>query len=82
MYTIIHLEDNGQDFLMLVTDSSGVVIKAEPFQTEIWKGSIIPIHAPGMVETGKECPIHNPPYINYGYLKHKIEKIEQIKKLP
>lgn len=81
MYTIIHLEDNGQDFLRLITDNSGKVIKAEPFQTEFWKGAFIPINHSEMFHTGANCPIHHPPNIEFGFLKHKIEKIEQVNEI-
>jgi hypothetical protein len=77
MFTIIKLEDNGQDFLELVTDHIGVIIDAKPFQKEIWKGGYIPIKAPE-VAVGEFCPIHKPPHIEYGFLKHKIEKITQV----
>ena len=69
---IIHLEDNGQDFLQLVVED-GIVTEAKPFQTDIWKGASIPVD---FIEVGEPCPIHHPPHINYGYLKHKVEKIE------
>lgn len=78
MFTIIGLEDNGQDFLELVTDEDGTIIDAKPFQKEIWEGATIPIEAPGMVEVGKFLPIHNPPYINYGFLKHRIESVKTV----
>lgn len=77
MFTVIKLEDKGQDFLELVTDHIGVIIDVKPFQKEIWKGGYIPIKSPEC-SVGEFCPIHKPPHIEYGFLKHKIEKITQI----
>ena len=76
--TKITLEDNGQDFLELYVDKAGRVIDAKPFQGSIWRGAYIPVDNKNMVKIGDQCPIHNPPHIIYGWLKHKIEKIEQI----
>ena len=39
----IELEDKGQDFTRLRTDEQGIVIAAEPYQTDVWKGALIPI---------------------------------------
>lgn len=77
MFTVIKLEDNGQDFLELITDHVGVIIDAKPFQKEIWKGGYIPIKAPEC-RVGEFLPIHKPPHIEYGFLKHRIESIKQI----
>lgn len=76
MYTIIELEDNGQDFLELITDHKGVIIDAKPFQKEIWAGGIIPIEF--MLVVGEELPIHKPPHFNYGFLKHKVKSIKKV----
>lgn len=76
MYTIIELEDNGQDFLELVTNDFGVVIDAKPFQKEIWEGSFIPITGPEC-SVGEFLPIHKPPHINFGFLKHRIKSIKE-----
>lgn len=72
---IIELEDNGQDFLRFILDIDGVVLRSEPFQTEIWRGAIIPFAAP-IFQIGEECPIHNPPHIIYGFLRHKVKSIK------
>ena len=76
--TKITLEDNGQDFLELYVDDKGKVIDAQPFQGSIWAGAMIPLGIGDMVEPGKLLPIHNPPHIEYGFLKHKIEKVEEV----
>lgn len=76
--TKITLEDNGQDFLELYVSESGEVVDAKPFQGSIWRGAYIPVDNKDMVKIGDPCPIHNPPHIIYGWLKHKIEKIEQV----
>lgn len=74
--TKIYLEDNGQDFLVFTCSEGGMIIKTEPFQGIIWDGGVIPVYDDEMVAVGKPCPIHKPPHIVFGYLKHKIEKIE------
>lgn len=77
--TKITLEDNGQDFLTLFVDNkTGKVLDAKPFQSSIWTGASIPVWVEEFVKVGAECPIHNPPHIMFGFLKHKIEKIEQV----
>lgn len=77
MRTKIILEDNGQDFLEFICNEEGIIVETQPFQGGIWNGAYIPIESPDLVKVGEECPIHNPPHIYYGSLKHKIEKIEQ-----
>lgn len=72
--SIIHLEDNGQDFLQLVVEND-IVTEAKPFQTSIWKGAYIPI---ANVYVGEPCPIHHPPHLYFTYLKHNVERIETI----
>lgn len=76
--TKITLEDQGQDLLELYVSEDEVVIDALPFQGHIWKGAMIPISDESMVKVGARCPIHNPPYIEYGFLKYNIEAIEEI----
>lgn len=77
--TKITLEDKGQDFLVLYVSAAGEIIDAKPFQSEIWKGGYIPINDSSMVAVGEYCPIHHPPYIMFGFLNYKIEKIEKVK---
>lgn len=74
----IKLEDKGQDFTVIVTDDNGVVIDAQPFQAGLWQGAIVPVHEKSLFREGERLPIHHPPYIEYGYLKYRIEKIEHI----
>jgi hypothetical protein len=69
---IIEFEDKGQDFLYFQLDKNGFVVKATPFQNEIWKGAYIPL---SMLKVGKELPIHHPPNINFGFLKHIVKNI-------
>lgn len=78
MKTKITLEDNGQDFLEFICDERGKIIETKPFQGSVWNGGFIPLRQPEMVSVGRECPIHHPPHIEFGFLKHKIEKIETI----
>lgn len=72
-YKII-LEDNGQDFLEFIVEND-VIIDVFPFQKEIWKGAYILIE---MVIVGEKCPIHKPPYINFGELKYNVEELIDI----
>ncbi len=74
MKHLIELEDNGQDFLLIHVEDN-FIIKTEPFQTDIWEGSYVPIED---VKVGEEMPIHKPPHINFGYLKHKVESIKEL----
>lgn len=73
---VIELEDNGQDFLRFTTDGIGNIIKTEPFQGEVWDGGYIPVFS--QLE-GEFCMMHKPPNIIYGFLKHKVTKITEIK---
>lgn len=71
----ITLEDKGQDFTKLITDKDGIVFKAEPYQTELWKGALIPI---SQQKIGELCMIHHLPHIEYGYLKYKVLDIKEL----
>lgn len=77
MYTHIEIEDKGQDFTTIITDSDGVIVETRPFQTEFWKGGVIPIDVKALFGVGHLLPINHPPHINAGFLKYKIESIEQ-----
>ncbi len=70
----ITLEDKGQDFLWLLIDNY-TVVEAGPFQGNIWKGAFVPVP---MVKVGELCPIHHPPHIRVGFLKYRVEKIEEV----
>ena len=70
----ITLEDKGQDFLWLLVDNY-TVVDAGPFQSHIWKGAFVPLP---MVKVGEPCPIHHPPHIRIGFLKYRVEKIEEV----
>lgn len=52
--TLIEFKDNGQDFLVWIVDEAGVVLRSEPFQTDIWRGLTIKnlktLKAGGVVE--------------------------------
>lgn len=75
----ITLEDKGQDFIEIyVSEETDQIIDAKPFGGNIWKGAYVPLCCNDMVAVGKLFPIHNPPYISFGFLKYKIEKIEHI----
>lgn len=76
--TKITLEDKGQDMFELYVNDECEVIAAAPFQSSVWVGATIPVTIEGMVRIGELCPIHNPPHINFGLLKYKVEKIERV----
>ena len=76
--TKIYLEDNGQDLLWVLCDEYGTIVDAGPFQADVFVGGTIPIWDEELLKMGEPCPIHNA-YIKYGFLKHKIEKVETIK---
>ncbi|QOF67315.1 hypothetical protein IFE17_09810 [Actinobacillus sp. GY-402] len=71
----ITLEDKGQDFLSFKTDINGIVIAAEPFQTNVWRGALIPVE---QQKIGDLCMIHHLPHIKYGYLRYKVLAIKKI----
>lgn len=73
---VIELEDLGQDFTKIITDHTGEIIETRPFQTEHWKGGCIPIKDRSLFDIGKECPIHHPPHIEFGWLKYRIVRID------
>ncbi len=75
MKTKITLEDNGQDFLEFICNEEGMIVETYPFQGNIWNGGFIPID---MAKVGEVCPLHKPPHVYYGYLKHKIVKLERL----
>ncbi len=70
----VTLEDNGQDFLEFITDDDGIIIEARPFGTPVWEGGVIPL---GFQKLNDNCMIHKPPTIIFGFLKHKVVKIEE-----
>lgn len=74
-YKII-LEDKGQDLLAFITNENGQIEREEPLNRGLYTGGYIPIK--GIQELNKPCMIHHPPRINYGFLKYKVEKIEEI----
>ena len=76
----ISIEDLGQDFTALYINEKGIVIDAKPFQAALWRGAIIPIHDTTLCKVGEHLPIHCPPHIEYGFLRYKITKIEQVAK--
>lgn len=72
----ITLEDKGQDLLWLKVNEGGLVEDAGPFHKNLYKDAYIPYWA---VRIGQLCPIHHPPHIICGYLKYKVESIEEVK---
>jgi hypothetical protein len=70
---IIEFEDNGQDFLEFQINKNGFVLASSPFQSDLWKGAYIALSD---VRINEELPIHHPPHINFGYLKHKVKSVK------
>lgn len=50
------------------------MIAAEPYQTDVWKGALMPIN---LQKVGELCKIHHPPHINYDYLEYKVLEIKE-----
>lgn len=73
--TKITLEDNGQDLLWLTIEDN-TVIDGGPYHGDLYKGAIVPMIN---VEIGEMLPIHHPPQIIFGFLRYKVEKVEQLK---
>lgn len=71
----IELQDNGQDFLFFITDQYGTILKAEPFQSEIWKGCSIPLD---IQQVNGACLIKMPSEENLKYLNHEVISITKI----
>lgn len=56
---------------------SGGIVDAKPFQKEAWVGGVIPLDF-GMLVVGEALPIHKPPHINFGFLKHNVKSIKRV----
>lgn len=69
---LIHLEDQGQDLLILVIEND-LVVEERPFNRNIFIGGYVPGN---MLKVGSQCPMHKLPHIDRGYLKYKVVKIE------
>ena len=76
----ITLVNSGQQFQQFICDDTGKIIEVQPKQDipSIWIGSQIPVNDPDLMQEGKYCPIKKAYSGSFGYLRHKIEKIEQI----
>lgn len=75
---ILHFADHHQDFLQWHLDRRGVVVKSEPFQTGIWKGTEVQRHE--SLKPGDIVFIKNK-HIGYTTLNYRVEKIEKIKEV-
>ncbi|MCF8218681.1 MAG: hypothetical protein K9J21_06835 [Bacteroidales bacterium] len=73
----IELEDKGQDFLYFIIEKDKI-IEAGPFQNGLWKGSYVPEK---MLKVGGKVYIHKPPYINFGVLNYRIERMYEIQQI-
>lgn len=80
MKTKVTLVNSGQDFLSFICDEGGKILNVlpEPALPSIWLGSYLPINDTKLMQEGLPCPIRKAYSSSYGYLSHKIEKIEII----
>lgn len=72
---IVHLHDDGQDFLRWYLNGNGIVVKSEPFQTSIWKGTKVLNHVnlrPGGI-LHIQCKD-----IGITTLNYRCEKVEEV----
>lgn len=80
MKTKITLVNSGQDFQSFICDDTGKIIEVhpEPELSSIWLGSYLPIDDTELMQEGKHCVVRKAYSSSYGYLRHKIYKIETI----
>lgn len=78
--TKVTLINSGQDFQSSICDETGMITEVHPTPAlpSIWIGSYLPINDPELMQEGKHCPIRKAYSSSYGYLRHKIDKIERI----
>lgn len=78
--TKITLVNSGQDFQSFICDETGMIIEVLPESAlaSIWIGAFIPLEDTELMQEGKHCPIRKEYSSSYGYLRHKIDKIERI----
>lgn len=76
----ITLINSGQSFHQFICDEEGKIIDVQPSPDipSLWIGSYIPVDDQQLMQEGNYCPIRKAYSSSYGYLRHKIEKIEQI----
>lgn len=70
---IIELEDKGQDYTEFQVDKNGFVLRAVPFQTDLWKGAYIPLRN---IKVGRPLPIHHPPHLRFTYLTLNVVNVK------
>ena len=76
----VTLVNSGQDFQSFICDESGKIIEVNPEShlPSIWLGSYLPINDDKLMQEGNYCPIRKAYSSSFGYLRHKIEKIEKL----
>lgn len=55
-----------------------LAVHPEPELPSIWIGSYLPVHDGELMQEDLYCPIRKAYSSSYGYLRHKIEKIEKL----
>ena len=82
MKTKVTLVNSGQDFQLFICDETGKIIEVQPEPVpelpNIWLGSYLPVNNSELMKEGNQCAIRKEHSSSYGYLRHKIEKIETI----
>lgn len=78
--TKVTLVNSGQDFQTFICDDTGKIIEVypEPEIKSIWLGSFLPVNDSELMQEGNQCAIRKELGNSYGYLRHKIEKIEKV----
>lgn len=74
----VTLINSGQDFQIFICDDTGKIIEVHPESElkSIWIGSYLPVNDKELMQEGNYCPIRKAYSSSYGYLSHKIQKIE------
>lgn len=78
--TKVTLINSGQDSQSFICNETGMIIEVLPESAlaSIWIGAFIPLEDTELMQEGKHCPIRKEYSSSYGYLRHKIDKIERI----
>jgi hypothetical protein len=72
---VIHFKDEGQDFTEWVVGDDNIVIESWPFQTAVWKGTVI-LDPIDKIEKGDQITISSAHENRVGKLRERVESIE------